>query len=621
MPSFQSLAPTRLDSSPDMSLERQRLQLMRDEFQNTKDQQRKQMELAQMEEGGRMAREKMIQDRQLAEQQAAQSAAGKAESSAALAKFTELNGQGDIEGARAMVPLMTQLGMQVDLLGEQDGLPAYQIGPDPEAGSRTQGVIGYPQTDSSPMQAPQGIPSTADAFQQALASQGQPAKPPDQPDYTGAVPKNVIDAGAIHAQTMARLNPAMAGIVGSYPQPYQESAQQTANAVGALGLPAGKSIETFDKLRGGPNSLIQAGIAADATRGEQGAKRAEAQGKEAFDRLQFGYNSVGKEIGSKHDVAGMIERQKTRAQAAYALNNSEDSDDYMAGASIARDMGEKGVLTEGDIKRTLGTASMSFIDRLKTGAFKEAVGGLAPEQKRALNGLIDQADKEDRKRGMDMLGKVDEFVSDPDTDPDVAKGVKNYIRTIVPKSLRDEYESVKKKRPGSAASAPSDGAFNMEQDSKSEYGTGGTEIPHSSRIAFDHNNPGNLKFAGQAGAEKGEEAARGGNFARFKTVDAGLDALRQQVLKDAERGLTIRDFVMKYAPPSDGNDTEQYIKDATRELKAKDGDSLAEVDPYDVVRFVAKHESGTEMPDQYTKSGASPDPEARIRELQEKARR
>jgi len=483
------------------------------------------------------------------------------------------------------------------------------------------------------MQEPLGIQSTGEAFGRALAASrqseetGEPVRGPDEPDYTGAVPKNVIDVGAQHQATLAALNPALKSIVASYPQQYQESAQHTADAVSALPMGSAKSVETFDRLRGGPNALIQAGIAADATRGEQGAKRSEAQGKEAFDRMQFGYNSVGKEIGAKHDVAGMIERQKTRAQAAYALNNSEDSDDYLAGSSIARDMGEKGVLTEGDIKRTLGTASMSFIDRLKSGAFKEAVGGLSPDQKRALNGLIDQADKEDRKRGMDMLGKADEFARDPETDPDVAKGVKNYIRTIVPKSLRDEYESVKKRKGGAGLAPAADDqpqGFNMEQDANAEFGRtpegGGTIIPQSSRIAFENNNPGNLKFADQDGATQGEPAEDGGHWAKFPTVDAGMEALRQQVMRDSEKGLTVRQFVTKYAPPG-SNNTEEYIAQAAAALKAKPDDALAETDPYDVVRFVAKKESGTELPDQYSAAPADTAAarKARILELQQKA--
>lgn len=624
------LQPTRLNPNMfDMgdpkaaSMERERLQLMREQFENTKLQQQKELEYQKTAEQGRMAREQMQSDRQAAAAQAAAAAERTKVQQAALADFTKLNGAGDVEGARAMVPMLTQLGLEVELLGEENGLPAYRIGPDPEAAQRDAGQIGYPGTDSTPMQEPLGVQSTGDAFARALASQGQPAKPPDAPDYTGAVPKNVIDLGAQHQATLASLNPALKNMVESYPEEYRESAGKTADAVRSLPLGSVKSVELMDRLRGSPDRLIGGQLQAEAARGEQGVKRAEAQGKDAQARYETGFKVLGKETADKYAVDGIIERQKTRSQAAFALDNTTDADDYMAGASIARDMGEKGVLTEGDIKRTLGTAAMSFLDRVSSGAYKEAVGGLAPEQKKALRGLIDQADKEDRKRAMSMLSNMDEVLGDPATDPDVARGMRDYRRLIVPKALRDEYESVKKRKRGGSAAAEPQG-FNMEADANAEFGRtveGQTTIPQSSRIAFEHNNPGNLKFVDQEGATLGEPAQDGGHWAKFATVDEGMEALRQQVLRDAERGLSVREFITKYAPPG-SNDTETYIAQALAELKARDGDSLAEIDPYDMVRFIAKKESGTELPDQYTSD--EPDPvaarAARIRELQEKAR-
>jgi hypothetical protein len=604
---LHGLSPIKLDldGGGDASLERQRLQLAQEQFENVKWQQRKQLELQQMEEGGRMARERMVSDRIQQQQQAEAAAKVKEQQNAALANFTKMNGEGDIEGARAMVPLMSQLGMQVDLLGEQNGLPAYRIGPDPEAAQRDQGAFGYPSTDSSPMQAPMGIPSTQDAFQQALASQGHPAKPPDQPDYTGAVPKNVLDMGAIQQQSAARLNPALSGLVQAYPEAYRASAQQTADAVRGLGLPASKTVEMFDKQRGAPDSLIRADIAAEAQAGQNTAKMGETQGKDAHQRYKTGFNIIGKEAGSKFGVEGIIERRKTRAQANNALTNENDADDYLAGSSVARDMGEKGVLTEGDIKRTLGSDAMSLFEKLESGSYKWVGGGLSPQQKDSLLGLIKYAEEQDTKRAHEFLANTDEVANDPGTDKDTARGIKDYRKIAVPRDIRDEYEQSKKGGSARAPSAPSTpGPFNMEEDSKREYGAdGGTQIPKTSRIAFEHNNPGNLKFVGQPGATKGEAADDGGSWAKFASVDDGLTALRAQVEHDAEAGMSVRDFISKYAPPG-SNDTETYIKQATAALKAKEGDSLAEVDPYDVVRFIAKKESGTELPDQYAKKDA-----------------
>ncbi len=623
------LQPTRLNPNQfDMgepkaaSMERERLKLMREQFEETKRQHQQELEYNKLAEQGRMQREQMQSDRAAQAQQATAAAEKTKVQQAALADFTKLNGSGDVEGARAMVPMLTQLGLSVDLLGEENGLPTYQIGEDPEAAQRAAGAIGYPTTDSSPMQEPMGVSSTGDAFARALASQGQPAKAPDQPDYTGSVPKNVIDLGAQHQATLASLNPALKSIVQSYPEQYQESAQHTADAVASLPSGSAKGIETFDRLRGGPNSLIQAGIAADATRGEQAVRRADAHGRDAQSRFDVGFKTIGETMGKLTGVEGILERQSTRAKALYALKNEDDADDYMVGISIARDMGEKGVLSNQDVKMALGKESMSFLDRIKAGLYKEAVGGLGPDQKKAMLGLLDKADKEDRLRTMRMLAKADEILADPETDRDTARGLRAYLK-LTPAEHRAEYEASKKRKKVGASAAEPQG-FNMEADANEEYGRtvdGQTTIPQSSRIAFEHNNPGNLKFVDQDGATQGEPAEDGGHWAKFATVEDGMRALREQVMRDSEKGLTVRQFVTKYAPPG-SNDTETYIAQAAAALKAKPDDALAETDPYDVVRFVAKKESGTELPDQYTAGDEDTvDPiEKRIRELQDKAK-
>ncbi len=102
------------------SMERERLRLMREQFENTKQQQAQAAELGRLEESGRMAR-------------AQQKAATQKSKTEAYSKFTELNGKGDYEGARSMVPLMTAIGMDVELEGDDGGLPRYRVNMDASA--------------------------------------------------------------------------------------------------------------------------------------------------------------------------------------------------------------------------------------------------------------------------------------------------------------------------------------------------------------------------------------------------------------------------------------------------------------------------------------------------------
>lgn len=118
--------------------------------------------------------------------------------------------------------------------------------------------------------------------------------------------------------------------------------------------------------------------------------------------------------------------------------------------------------------------------------------------------------------------------------------------------------------------------------------SGSISIPEGT-LAARNNNPGNLKFVGQAGATMGE-----GGFAKFDSPDAGYQALQQQIQLDASRGLTLGQFVNKYAPPSENN-TSLYIQQAQQALGISANAPLSSADTSKVASFIAQKESGTKM--------------------------
>jgi hypothetical protein len=87
-------------------------------------------------------------------------------------------------------------------------------------------------------------------------------------------------------------------------------------------------------------------------------------------------------------------------------------------------------------------------------------------------------------------------------------------------------------------------------------------VKEGKTLAERNNNPGNLKYVGQAGATLGE-----GGFAKFDTVQHGFMALQNQLQLYAtgqsqaagyKKLNTIEDIIKIYAPKSE-NDTEAYI--------------------------------------------------------------
>jgi len=130
----------------------------------------------------------------------------------------------------------------------------------------------------------------------------------------------------------------------------------------------------------------------------------------------------------------------------------------------------------------------------------------------------------------------------------------------------------------------------IRQELSFSSGTGGTptaSIQLGSRLARVNNNPGNLRYVGQAGASQGE-----GGFARFPTPEAGYQALISQIQLDASRGLTLEKFINKYAPPIE-NDTSLYLRQMVSAVGASPTTPLKNINLDTLARAMAKKESST----------------------------
>lgn len=119
-------------------------------------------------------------------------------------------------------------------------------------------------------------------------------------------------------------------------------------------------------------------------------------------------------------------------------------------------------------------------------------------------------------------------------------------------------------------------------------------IPQSSRISYVNNNPGNLVYAGQEGAKRGEKRGDGTYWAKFSTPDAGFNALENQVKLDASRGLTLNSFINKYAPSSE-NDTKTYVAQVSQRLGVDPRTPISQIDTRELAKEIARKESNTRI--------------------------
>lgn len=117
--------------------------------------------------------------------------------------------------------------------------------------------------------------------------------------------------------------------------------------------------------------------------------------------------------------------------------------------------------------------------------------------------------------------------------------------------------------------------------------------PHA-RIARVHNNPGNLIWVkGMGEEEKGEPKEGGGYWRKFSSVAEGMRGLVKQVQKDQQRGLNLRQFVEKYAPSTDGNDVDSYVRFLSRKTGADEETMLSDISPSALAFAIAEKESGS----------------------------
>ena len=123
-----------------------------------------------------------------------------------------------------------------------------------------------------------------------------------------------------------------------------------------------------------------------------------------------------------------------------------------------------------------------------------------------------------------------------------------------------------------------------------------------------NNNPGNLEYSktnpwvGQTGDD--------GRFAKFETPEHGIRALGRNLLSYQRQGIdTVSDIINRWAPPSDNNNTDAYIKAVCAQLGVTADQQLDASNPDTLKALCAaiiQHENGSQpYSDQQLSTGVS----------------
>ena len=124
----------------------------------------------------------------------------------------------------------------------------------------------------------------------------------------------------------------------------------------------------------------------------------------------------------------------------------------------------------------------------------------------------------------------------------------------------------------------------------SEVVKGTTEKKSGDTLADRNNNYGNIKYDPKddwIGGRKDPNSA----FVKFDTPELGARALAKTII-NGSAGLTIDQYINKYAPASDNNDTKSYVADVAKALNKKPEELIKSEDVPAVMKAIGKREGG-----------------------------
>lgn len=649
------LAPINLGGGGQLDMERQRLELMRQQFEETKRQNQADNEYRKLAEASRIRQAELAIQKEREQQQALAAAENLKQRQQAIADMGKLYEARDFGGMSVAAERLNQLGGYARELNPGDPFPAWQVAlepPKPPPGLNPLDGLGYdtlgtgdsmPEADAAnaePLSTEEafgragGVPTEAPEMPQAgdptsdepdaLTSENllpggaatdqygpptarpaappapvdipgltpgltnfRPRRAPDAPDMTGGatndVPTDVINTAALQYQQKQRLGPAMAAMAKSFPGAYQAQMGQANEAM----LEAGLSPK--DTMTGAAGLRQEVAGAIDKERGHE-FKMAE-QGAEANKPLTRPQEQEIAQKGFARARSTAKDRKIPEAVGTFAV--ADEIEQMLTGASplgqerainlLGQLNAQSKQQSDADAERLTGLNRASLITQVDQFLYQITNSGFNDEVKEAMLEFVQNIREHSKVAVHDWIESTAKE-ADSNPDPLVGRGMREYMNGLVGQRLLHEYMQ------------ETGDADEEEGSDDEEEGAESGPIPATSRIARVHNNPGNLKFVGQPGAEQGEPAAGGGHWAKFKTVEDGIAALRSQIERDAKAGLSVREFVTKYAPPTDGNDTETYIEQMAEALGAEADEALSGVDLDAALSFIAKKESSTRLP-------------------------
>ncbi len=457
---------------------REQLKLAREKFEWDKKRADEEDEYNKMKLGAEQARHQ-------AEAEATKAAKLQEDRLKVFGEFSKASGEGNVEAVQSMVPLMASLGMGIELEGEEGGLPRYRVDMDAAAAQKAEderaaqtspygenetaeqslqrlGAMGLGGETGS-LQPPLGIraseevdPATGQSVADRVsATYGMPGektatRAPDTQDFTGGVPKNVVDMGAMADATLARLDPALQGMAAAYPDKETRlGADAIRTGLRSSGLPFEKQAALFGKAAGDVASQRNAQIAAQAQSDRFRETRDQLTPMDMSTLRSRGENSA-QALAKEMDVKGAAQAITTADEILDLLDDPSKENDTMIAGALMSIQNVKGIPSDRDLAMAFGMDKASTVTQILDYIGTKVQGGFQPEQREAIKSFVKRVTETQRSRAYDFLDSSEKA---GDLDENERRGYLGGMERAVPSWLRQEYEEDRQKSKGKKSAA------------------------------------------------------------------------------------------------------------------------------------------------------------------------
>jgi hypothetical protein len=419
--------------------ERQKLRLMREQFEETKRRHLEDERLRALSEAGEMRRAEMDTERQRQQAEATAAEKRRAERATAYGDFYKAQDANDIAGMASAAQRLREFGGLADNLGtDEQGRPSYRLGVDAEAYRKREAELDAQAAPRGPQGAPEGSvwlppglsPESLDDSLQRLNALGY--------DRTQ---EGVVDHGEFLDQRRAQAAPALEASRAGLPEgAYRDSAEATDEGVLQLGLSPTESWKLSQSSRKEAHSVIKDELDADREFQKTEAAAQRAYDKEMRDaKRDEDKQAVAAAKDGRSNAASQWEKEglhkigqaEHQADQIISMLRNKDTLQHRQVAHLFVNLkGSIGPQSDKEIDAVFGTEGMSVPQQIFDKIHQVLVGGLSDDVRASLINLVSRSVEANDERVYSYLDSLANTLESDNTDPEAKRGWLQFADSI-----------------------------------------------------------------------------------------------------------------------------------------------------------------------------------------------